>query len=78
MSKNKIVYVKYLDLDKDFYTLKEICSMLDLNKSFPHTACEESGIRPQQNEVGDWGFTLLASGENSQFGSGDFNQFSVG
>lgn len=58
MSKNKIVYVKYLDLDKDFYTIKEIYSMLDLDKSFLHSACEESGIRPQQNEVGDWGFTL--------------------
>lgn len=58
MSKNKIIYVKYLDLDKDFYTLKEICNMLDLDKSFLHSASEESGIRPQQNEYGDWGFSL--------------------
>ena len=58
MSKNKIIFVKYVDLDKDFYTIKEICDMLDLDKSFLHSACEESGIRPQQNQYGEWGFSL--------------------
>ena len=58
MSKNKIIFVKYVDLGGRLYIKKEICDMLDLDKNFLHAACEESGIRPQQNQYGEWGFSL--------------------
>ena len=48
MTNKKIIFVSYVDLDKDYYTINEICDMLDLDKHFLHAACEESGIRPAE------------------------------
>ena len=60
MSKNKIVYIKYGELDKEVYTIKEICEMLDIEKAILQKACDEFSIQPKQNEDGKWGFPLGA------------------
>ena len=60
MAKSKIIFIKYDELDKEFYTIKEVQDMLNLDKSFLESACEEFNVHPKQNRYGEWGFSIAA------------------
>ena len=51
-----VPYINYKDLD-EFYTLKGVCQLLKLDKETLRKKCEQYDIRPQRNEVGDWGLS---------------------
>ena len=44
-------------MDDEFYTLKRVCHLLEFDKVTLKEKCEEHAIRPQRNEVGEWGLT---------------------
>ena len=51
-----VPYINYKELD-EFYTLKGVCQLLKLDKEALRKKCEQYDIRPQRNEVGDWGLS---------------------
>lgn len=51
-----VPYVNYNELD-DFCTLEAVCKLFRMEKSELKKKCEQYGIKPERNEVGDWGFT---------------------
>ena len=51
-----VSYINYKDLD-EFYTLKGVCQLLKMDKETLRKKCEQYDIRPQRNEVGDWGLS---------------------
>ena len=50
-----ITYINYKELD-EFYTINETCQLLHLDKSTLRKKCEQYGIQPRRNEIGDYGF----------------------
>ena len=52
-----VAYVDYKTLDDEFYTLKRVCHLLEFDKLTLKEKCEAYAIRPQRNEVGEWGLT---------------------
>ena len=53
----RIAYIDYRTLDDEFYTLKRVCHLLEFDKLTLKEKCEAYAIRPQRNEVGEWGLT---------------------
>ena len=51
-----VPYINYKDLD-EFYTLKGVCQLLELDKQTLQEKCRQYDISPQRNEVGDWGLS---------------------
>ena len=51
-----VPYINYKDLD-EFYTLKGVCQLLELDKQTLQEKCRQYEISPQRNEVGDWGLS---------------------
>ena len=51
---NMIRYIAYAELG-EFYTLQEVCHMLEMSKDELRKNCEKYNVRPSQNEIGDWG-----------------------
>ena len=49
-----IPYIDYKTLE-EFYTLSEVCKLLQLDKTTLRQKCEAYDIKPRQNEIGDWG-----------------------
>ena len=49
-----IPYINYKELD-EFYTVNETCQLLHLDKSTLRKKCEQYGIQPRRNEIGDYG-----------------------
>ena len=52
-----IAYIDYRTLDDELYTLKRVCHLLEFDKLTLKEKCEAYAIRPQRNEVGEWGLT---------------------
>lgn len=52
-----VAFIDYRTLDDEFYTLKRVCHLLEFDKVTLKEKCEEYAIRPQRNEVGEWGLT---------------------
>ena len=52
-----IAYIDYRTLDDEFYPLKRVCHLLEFDKLTLKEKCEAYAIRPQRNEVGEWGLT---------------------
>ena len=51
-----IQYISYADLD-EFYSIKEVCRLLKMDKENLRKSCEKYGAKPSRNETGDWGLT---------------------
>ncbi len=49
-----IPYISYKELD-EFYTINALCSLLELDKAALRKKCEQYGIQPRRNEIGDYG-----------------------
>lgn len=56
-----VAYVDYKTLDDEFYTLKRVCHLLEFDKLTLKEKCEAYAIRPQRNEVGEWGLLVMIS-----------------
>ena len=50
----EIPYINYKELD-EFYTVNETCQLLHLDKATLRKKCEQYGIQPRRNEIGDYG-----------------------
>ena len=50
-----VPYVQYRDL-KEFYTIPELCKLLNMDKPLLKKKCAQYGIEPRRNEIGDYGF----------------------
>ena len=51
-----IQYISYSDLN-EFYSIKEVCRLLEMDKENLRKSCEKYGVRPSRSEMGDWGLT---------------------
>ena len=51
-----IRYIAYAELG-DFYSIQEVCHMLEMSKDELRKSCEKYGAKPSRNETGDWGLT---------------------
>lgn len=49
-----IPYINYKELD-EFYTISQLCSLLTLSKPELKEKCEQYGVKPRRNEIGDYG-----------------------
>ena len=49
-----IHYIAYSNLG-EFYTLQEVCHMLEMSKDELRKNCEKYNVKPSRNEIGDWG-----------------------
>ena len=45
-------YLDYRKL-KDFYTIQEICELFPISKELLHEKCDDYGIKPIRNEIGE-------------------------
>ena len=52
---SNIPYVDYSKLD-EFYTIRQLTDLLGVSKQELKKKCEQFGIKPRQNEIGDYGF----------------------
>ena len=50
-----IPYINYKEL-ADFYTISQVAELFCLSKQDLKKKCEQYGIKPRQNEIGDYGF----------------------
>ena len=50
-----VPYIKYSEVD-EFYTIKEVCKLFQMEKSNLKQKWKEYGIEPRRNEIGDYGF----------------------
>ena len=51
-----IQYISYSDLN-EFYSIKEVCRLLEMDKENLRKSCEKYNVKPSRNEIGDWGLT---------------------
>ena len=51
-----IRYIAYAELG-DFYSIQDVCHMLEMDKENLRKSCEKYGVRPSRSEMGDWGLT---------------------
>lgn len=51
----KVPFIDYGKLD-EFYTVQQLAALLDLKKSELKEKCEQYGVKPRRNEIGDYGF----------------------
>ena len=49
-----IRYIAYAELG-DFYSIQEVCHMLEMSKDELRKSCEKYNVKPSRNEIGDWG-----------------------
>ena len=54
--KINIPYVDYNSM-REFYTIKETCELLNVDKYFLKDSCGECEIEPIESEIGDYGFS---------------------
>lgn len=50
-----IPYINYWEMD-EFYTISEVCKLFCMSKEDLKKACEQYGVEPRRNEIGDHGF----------------------
>lgn len=50
--------MKYIDYKsmKDFYTIEEICHLLEIDKQVLRSHAEKYGFEPAEDVFGNWGF----------------------
>lgn len=48
-------YINYKDM-KDFYTIDEVCRLLEMDKAELRHYSEKYNISPQEDQYGNWGF----------------------
>ena len=50
--------IPYIDYKKvaDFYTIPQLADLFHMSKQELKKKCEQYGIEPRQNEIGDYGF----------------------
>lgn len=60
-----IQYISYADLN-EFYRIKEVCRLLEMDKENLRKSCEKYGVRPSRNEMGDWGVNLSRPAPTAQ------------
>ena len=51
----QIPYISYKDLD-EFYKIQQLADLFGITKQELKKKCEQYGIKPRQNEIGDYGF----------------------
>lgn len=51
----QIPYINYKELD-EFYTVGQLAGLLGITKQALKASCEQYGIKPRRNEIGDYGF----------------------
>jgi len=51
----EITYINYQDLD-EFYTIPQLAKLLGISKQELKAKCEQYGIQPRRNEIGEYGF----------------------
>ena len=49
-----IPHINYKELD-EFYTIQQLCKLLDFTKQGLKEKCEQYGVKPRRNEIGDYG-----------------------
>ena len=54
-SNEKVPYINYKDLE-EFYSIQEACKLLKLSKDILKRKCNQYGIEPRRNEIGEYGF----------------------
>ena len=52
---SNIPYINYKEL-ADFYTISQVAELFGISKQDLKKKCEQYGIKPRQNEIGDYGF----------------------
>ena len=45
-----IQYISYADLN-EFYSIKEVCRLLEMDKESLRKSCEKYGVKPSRNAV---------------------------
>jgi len=50
-----VSFIDYTELN-EFYTIKEVCKLFQMDKSALKQKCKEYDIEPRRNEIGDYGF----------------------
>lgn len=50
----KIAYIDYKKL-REFYTIAEVCELLDMAKPDLKKKCAQYNIEPRRNEIGEFG-----------------------
>ena len=50
-----IPYIDYKGLN-EFYTVAEMTQLFQISRSALKEKCEQYGILPRRNEIGEWGF----------------------
>ena len=50
----QIPYISYKDLD-EFYKIQQLADLFGITKQELKNACEQYGIKPRRNEIGDYG-----------------------
>lgn len=51
----KVPYINYAELD-EFYTIQQLAKLFGITKQDLKERCEQHGIEPRRNEVGEYGF----------------------
>ena len=51
----QVPYIDYGKLD-EFYTVQQLANLFGMKKSELKEKCEQYGIKPRRNEIGDYGF----------------------
>ena len=51
-----IPYINYRELEKEFYTIPEVCRLFQVEKSYLKEKSKLYRIDPRQNEIGEYGF----------------------
>lgn len=51
-----VPYINYHELDKEFYTIPEVCQLFQVEKSYLKEKSKLYHIDPRQNEIGEYGF----------------------
>lgn len=49
-----VPYIKYNELE-EFYTIKEVCKLFQMEKTALKQKCTQYSIDPRRNEIGDYG-----------------------
>ena len=52
---SNIPYINYKEL-ADFYTISQVAELFGISKPDLKKKCEQYGVKPRQNEIGDYGF----------------------
>lgn len=52
---SNIPYINYKEL-ADFYTISQVAELFGISKQDLKKKCEQYGVKPRQNEIGDYGF----------------------